>query len=145
VFPILRLIRPHQWVKNAFVAAPLFFTPKAVSLDSVLLVAAGVACFCMLSSGVYILNDFLDREADRQHPVKRNRPLAANTVPVPAALAFMAALIVADTLPASTIVSSDGAGTLTEPLLAPAAMVIVAPLLSVTVTGVSAALVSDAV
>lgn len=95
MFPIFRLIRPHQWVKNAFVAAPLFFTPKAVTLDSVLLVVAGVACFCLLSSGVYILNDFLDRAADRQHPVKRNRPLAAGTVPVPAALTLMAALIVA--------------------------------------------------
>ena len=60
--------------------------------------------------------------------------------PPPVALA-----IVADTLPASTITSSLGAGTLTLPLEAPAAMVIVAPLLSVTVTGVAAVLVSDAV
>ena len=57
----------------------------------------------------------------------------------------MALAIVADTLPASTIASSPGAGTLTLPLLAPAAMVIVAPLLSVTVTADCAALVSDAV
>ena len=56
-----------------------------------------------------------------------------------------ALLIVADTLPASTYTSSPGAATLTVPELAPAAMVIVAPLLSVTVTGVCAALVSDAV
>ncbi len=93
--PFLRLLRPHQWVKNAFVAAPLFFTPRAMSLDSALVVLAGFACFCVLSSGVYVLNDFLDREADRQHPVKRNRPLAAGTVPVPVALAIMIGLIAA--------------------------------------------------
>ena len=94
VNPLLKLLRPHQWVKNAFVAAPLFFTPEAVSVHSVLLVVAGVVCFCVLSSGVYILNDYLDREADRQHPVKRNRPLAAGTVSVPAALTLMAVLII---------------------------------------------------
>lgn len=95
MFPIIKLIRPHQWVKNAFVAAPLFFTPSVVSPETVLVVVAGFACFCVLSSGVYVLNDFLDREADRQHPTKRSRPLAAGTVPVPAAIALMAGLITA--------------------------------------------------
>lgn len=95
MIPILKLIRPHQWVKNVFVAAPLFFTPQAVSLDSVLTVIAGFACFCVLSSGVYVLNDFLDRDADRQHPTKRNRPLAAGTVSVPVAMVLMVGLIAA--------------------------------------------------
>lgn len=93
MIPVLQLMRPHQWVKNAFVAAPLFFTPEAVSLESVLTVLAGFACFCALSSGVYVLNDLLDREADRQHPVKRKRPLAAGTVDVPAAAIMIVALI----------------------------------------------------
>lgn len=93
MIPILKLIRPHQWVKNAFVAAPLFFTPREVSTESVLTVIAGFACFCVLSSGVYVLNDFLDREADRQHPTKRNRPLAAGTVSVPTSIALMVVLI----------------------------------------------------
>jgi 4-hydroxybenzoate polyprenyltransferase len=91
--PLLRLLRPHQWVKNAFVAAPLFFTPSVVSLDSVAAVLAGIVSFCAVSSGVYILNDYLDREADRQHPSKRHRPLAARTVSVPAAFAVMAVLL----------------------------------------------------
>lgn len=95
VAPILRLLRPHQWVKNAFVAAPLFFTPEAVNAGSIVLVFAGMVCFCALSSGVYILNDYLDREADRQHPVKRHRPLAAGTVSVPTAMTLMVVLIVA--------------------------------------------------
>src|SRR5690606_3913040 len=94
VSPIIKLIRPQQWVKNVFVAAPLFFTPQAVSVPSVLTVAAGVVAFCVLSSGVYVLNDYLDRGADRQHPTKCHRPLAAGTVPVSSALGLMVGLIV---------------------------------------------------
>ncbi|MDF2763356.1 MAG: decaprenyl-phosphate phosphoribosyltransferase [Rhodospirillales bacterium] len=90
---VLRLLRPRQWVKNAFVAAPLFFTPAMVSPDSVLRVVAGVLCFCALSSAVYILNDYLDREADRLHETKRHRPLASGAVSPAVALALMGALI----------------------------------------------------
>lgn len=93
VFPILSLMRPHQWVKNAFVAAPLFFTPSAVSAESVWTVLGGLACFCVLSSGVYVLNDLLDREADRQHPDKRLRPLAAGTVSVATAIIMIVLLV----------------------------------------------------
>lgn len=89
----LVLLRPHQWVKNAFVGAPLFFTPAALSQSSALLVAGGVAAFCAVSSAVYIANDFLDRESDREHPQKRLRPLAAGTVPVPLALGLMCLLV----------------------------------------------------
>ncbi len=92
---LIRLLRPRQWVKNAFVAAPLFFTPAAVSPDSVLRVAAGILCFCALSSAVYILNDYVDREADRLHALKRNRPLAAGTVSPMAALVLMGLLTAA--------------------------------------------------
>jgi 4-hydroxybenzoate polyprenyltransferase len=92
--PVLVLLRPHQWVKNAFIAAPLFFTPSAVNVGSVTLVLLGMLAFCALSSAVYILNDYMDRAADRLHPRKRLRPLAAGSVPVPLALGLMAALIV---------------------------------------------------
>lgn len=80
--PLLALLRPHQWVKNTFVAAPLFFTPAAISAATVQATALGILAFCLLSSAVYVLNDFLDRKADRQHPTKRHRPLAAGTVPL---------------------------------------------------------------
>ena len=90
--PLLALMRPHQWVKNAFVAAPLFFTPDRLSAGSALTVLLGMLCFCALSSAVYILNDTLDREADRHHPDKRHRPLAAGTVALAPALATMVAL-----------------------------------------------------
>jgi len=93
VLAILRLIRPAQWVKNAFVVAPLFFTPSAVSAANLRSVALGVACFCAISSAVYVLNDYRDRGSDRLHPRKKHRPLAAGTVPVPLAFALMAALL----------------------------------------------------
>ncbi len=88
----LKLMRPHQWVKNAFILAPLFFTPAAVTAHNITQVLLGVLCFSALASAIYILNDTMDREADRQHPTKRKRPLAAGTVPLPLALAVMGVL-----------------------------------------------------
>ncbi len=92
---ILSLIRPKQWAKNAFVAAPLFFTPTAVTAMNVKTVAGGIASFCALASALYILNDFADREADRRHPTKRHRPLAAGTVPLPVAAVLFLVLLAA--------------------------------------------------
>ncbi len=88
----LKLMRPHQWVKNAFILAPLFFTPAAVTVQNITQVLLGVLCFSALASAIYILNDTMDREADRQHPTKRKRPLAAGTVPLPLALGVMVTL-----------------------------------------------------
>ena len=88
----LKLMRPHQWVKNAFILAPLFFTPAAVTAQNIGQVLLGVLCFSALASAIYILNDTMDREADRQHPTKRTRPLAAGTVPLPLALVLMTIL-----------------------------------------------------
>jgi decaprenyl-phosphate phosphoribosyltransferase len=93
VLAIIRLLRPEQWVKNAFVVAPLFFTPSAVNAANLRNVALGVACFCAISSAVYVLNDFRDRESDRMHPRKKHRPLAAGTVALPVAFALMAVLL----------------------------------------------------
>lgn len=93
--PLLALLRPQQWVKNVFVAAPLFFTPSAMSAANAVAVAAGFACFCVLASGVYVANDYLDREADRNHPTKRLRPLASGAVAPGRALALAAALVLA--------------------------------------------------
>ncbi len=90
--PALGLLRPHQWVKNLFIAAPLFFTPDRVSVASALAVLAGIIGFSALSSAGYILNDYLDREADRQHPTKRNRPLAAGSIAPRTAFGLMAGL-----------------------------------------------------
>src|SRR5262245_8051754 len=74
---ILKAVRPHQWVKNLFVAAPLVFAKRIGDLPSDLRAAAAFAAFCLLSSAVYLVNDLVDIEKDRAHPIKRNRPIAS--------------------------------------------------------------------
>lgn len=77
---MLRLLRPHQWVKNGFVFIGLLFSDAGNDWGlraKVLLAAAG---FCALSSSVYVLNDIFDRAADQAHPLKRGRPLASGAV-----------------------------------------------------------------
>ncbi len=82
----LTLARPRQWVKNAFVAAPLLFSGRATEGEAVVASAAAVVLFSLLSSGVYALNDVRDAERDREHPLKRSRPVAAGRIPARAAV-----------------------------------------------------------
>src|SRR5690242_11575855 len=89
-WPLLRLLRPHQWLKNGFVFVGLLFGHAWNDADKLTAALIAFAAFCLLASGVYVLNDLADRERDRQHPKKRLRPLAAGTVTVPAALAAAA-------------------------------------------------------
>jgi decaprenyl-phosphate phosphoribosyltransferase len=93
--PALRLLRPHQWVKNGFVAAPLFFTPWALSAENIALVFAGVCVFSLIASAAYILNDCVDYIADRQHPLKRTRPIASGEISRPSAMVLLGALLAA--------------------------------------------------
>lgn len=86
------LLRPHQWVKNLVVAAPLFFTPDYMSWAAAGLVLTGIAVFCGLASGVYVLNDIADRKSDALHPEKRLRPLVTGVVPLAPAAILLAAL-----------------------------------------------------
>ena len=97
---LFRLLRPLQWVKNGLVFLPfLFAVDIAWSVDAagdvpelllrLVLVFLG---FCGMASGVYVLNDLMDREADRRHPTKRNRPIASGRVGAPLALALIALL-----------------------------------------------------
>jgi 4-hydroxybenzoate polyprenyltransferase len=83
--------RPAQWVKNLVLPLPFLFGGALGTARGWWLSTAGVALFCLLTSAIYLLNDVMDREPDRLHPVKRHRPLAAGTLPVPAALAAAAA------------------------------------------------------
>ncbi len=86
---LLRLLRPHQWLKNGFVFVGMLFG-HAWS-DPLRLMQAGwaFAAFSLLASGVYVMNDLMDREQDRLHPTKRHRPLASDTVSVTMALVLM--------------------------------------------------------
>ena len=83
---LIRLLRPKQWVKSLFVFVGLLFGHAWGDADTVWRVMAAAAGFALVSSCVYILNDFVDRAADRLHPVKRNRPLARGSVSVPVAV-----------------------------------------------------------
>jgi len=88
LLPLIRLLRPHQWVKNGFVFIGLLFGEVSHIpglIGKVLFAAAG---FCLLSSCVYIINDIFDRKADQAHPLKRSRPLASGAVRTGAAIAL---------------------------------------------------------
>jgi len=89
---LLRTMRPHQWVKNLFVLAPVVFAQELFDTEKVLGAGAGFVCFSLLASAVYVLNDLVDVEADRAHPVKKNRPIASGAVSEGAARVAMVAL-----------------------------------------------------
>lgn len=76
----IQLLRPKQWIKNLFIFAPLLFSRNIDKLPYVIAAAYAFSCFCMTSSTVYIFNDMLDVENDRQHPRKSKRPLAAGVI-----------------------------------------------------------------
>lgn len=89
----IRTLRPHQWVKNLFVLAPVVFA-KHLTHPSIIKSALGAfGVFCLLAGAVYTLNDLVDVEADRVHPVKRHRPIASGRVPVHVAKAMVVALV----------------------------------------------------
>ena len=79
---LIKTMRPRQWTKNVFIFAALVFDKQLLNAESFLRTLAGFALFCLISSSVYIFNDLADVEADRQHPEKKNRPIAAGKLPV---------------------------------------------------------------
>jgi len=79
---LFKTMRPRQWTKNVFIFAALVFDKQLFVFDSFLRTLAGFALFCLISSSVYIFNDLADVEADRQHPEKKNRPIASGKLPV---------------------------------------------------------------
>ena len=98
LWALVRLMRPHQWVKNVFVFAGLMFSQSWDVLALDLAVFQAFAAFCCASSLVYILNDWHDRASDALHPVKRKRPLASGAVTAVPALLLAAALLAAGVL-----------------------------------------------
>jgi 4-hydroxybenzoate polyprenyltransferase len=94
---ILKAMRPKQWTKNAFVFAALIFDRKLFDVPSLERTLITFALFCFLASSVYLLNDILDIEADRSHPVKKNRPIASGKLPVSLAI-IIAILLLAVSL-----------------------------------------------
>ena len=97
---LIQSLRPQQWTKNLFVLAALPFGLKLFDTAAVALALAAFVVFCALSGVVYLVNDLYDREADRLHPVKRMRPIAAGVL-APGTAAMAAALIAAGALGAA--------------------------------------------
>jgi 4-hydroxybenzoate polyprenyltransferase len=83
--PYLKLLRIKHYSKNVLLLLPLVFGRGLSDMALVWRIALGFAAFCLLSSAIYIFNDSMDVEKDRQHPVKKNRPIASGAVSVPAA------------------------------------------------------------
>lgn len=92
---VVLTLRPHQWVKNLFVAAPLVFAKQLGDGHLVARAALAVLAFCLLSGAVYAFNDVRDVEADRVHPRKRLRPIAAGQLGERAGLVLAGVLAVA--------------------------------------------------
>lgn len=94
VLGVVKTIRPHQWVKNVFVIAPVVFAKEIFSPILLTRAASAFVVFCLLAGAVYAMNDLADVEADRQHPLKRHRPIASGQVPVPWARVLTGVLVV---------------------------------------------------
>lgn len=83
---LVEAMRPLHWARNAFVLTALVFDKKLFGPPWVVRAGAACALFCLVASGVYLVNDLLDVERDRQHPTKKKRPLASGRLPVPVAV-----------------------------------------------------------
>ena len=92
---LLVSLRPDQWTKNLIVFAALIFAVRLFDTAALALATAAFLIFCALSGAVYLINDVSDREADRQHPLKRMRPIASGALAPSTALVCSAVLIIA--------------------------------------------------
>jgi 4-hydroxybenzoate polyprenyltransferase len=88
---LVGLLRPAQWVKNSFVCAGVVFGAQLNNPQALRAMALAFIAFSLMGSGVYVMNDYVDRESDRLHPTKRRRPLASGAVSP--AQGFTAALL----------------------------------------------------
>ena len=91
---ILKLIRPHQWIKNVFVLIPMFFGGSLLDPEDIRASVLTFFAYSFIASSVYCFNDINDVEADRRHPVKCKRPLASGAIKMGTAWALMALMLV---------------------------------------------------
>ncbi len=85
---LVRLLRPKQWTKNLLLFAALLFSFEEIRTETILATLLGFILFSLVAGCVYILNDYVDRDRDRQHPVKKFRPIASGQVSPTHALLF---------------------------------------------------------
>jgi len=91
---ILIQIRVHQYVKNFFIFPPLFFAAKITELELLTNAAIAFVAFSLTASAIYTFNDYRDINEDRQHPKKKNRPIASGAISKPQAIMLMAVLFI---------------------------------------------------
>jgi len=91
---LIKAMRPKQWVKNILIFAALVFDRKLSVPSALLATIAGTILFSLLASTIYLINDLADKEADRQHPKKKDRPIASGALPIWAAWATVIFLLV---------------------------------------------------
>jgi len=89
---LFKSLRPKQWTKNLFIFAPLVFDVKLFQFEPLVKTIIGFLLLCAISGTVYLINDLVDIEKDRQHPTKKNRPIPSGRVPFKVAVA--AAIII---------------------------------------------------
>lgn len=89
----IKLIRPHQYVKNIFIFMPAFFSGDLLNIGLFLQILLAFFAFSLSASAVYIFNDYQDIENDRKHPRKKNRPLASGDISIRSALLLMLFLL----------------------------------------------------
>ena len=85
---VLHSMRPKQWIKNLFVFAPILFSMSIFHSGQVLRACLAFLLFCLLSGATYLFNDMIDRREDQNHPIKKQRPVAAGLLPIKTAAAF---------------------------------------------------------
>ena len=86
--PLVRLVRPKQWLKNVLVVAAPGAAGVLTHGQPAFRTAIAFVCFCLAASSTYCINDAIDAEADRRHPLKRTRPVAAGEISVNAAITY---------------------------------------------------------
>lgn len=90
----IKLLRPKDWAKNLFLFIPLFFAGEFTNTDKIIQLIWGFLSFSFIASSIYIINDYMDIEDDRKHPVKKNRPLASGAVKKSVALVIFFVLLI---------------------------------------------------
>ena len=76
----IKLSRPKQWIKNSFVLAPLIFSVRFLEMNLLIFSLWATISFCIVSSAIYVLNDYIDLEKDKSHPKKKERPMASGEI-----------------------------------------------------------------
>ena len=100
---VLKLIRPHHYVKNLFIFLPIFFAAKITDFSLLSDVIIAFISFSLIASSIYTLNDYCDIEQDRQHEKKKNRPLVKGVISKQEAIFIMTVLLLIGLVPISLL------------------------------------------